>query len=141
LDPTDPNYVRNLLGSVAQVYQAIVASDFPRRAQALAREIMQTHPDLVTLQEVSLLRTQWPSDHTGVLAHIRIKKPFVREDADLSPDQEHRLEEIFSVRAKCRRWSGRCSWIGLAGPTPNYEDEPIRCSLRPMRSAILPDDD
>jgi endonuclease/exonuclease/phosphatase family metal-dependent hydrolase len=62
LDPTDPNYVRNLLGSVAQVYQAIVASDFPRRAQALAREIVETQPDLVTLQEVSLIRTQVPGD-------------------------------------------------------------------------------
>jgi endonuclease/exonuclease/phosphatase family metal-dependent hydrolase len=62
LDSTDPNYVRNLLGSVAQVYQGIVASDFPKRAQALAREIAATQPDLVTLQEVSLIRTQVPGD-------------------------------------------------------------------------------
>jgi endonuclease/exonuclease/phosphatase family metal-dependent hydrolase len=62
LDPTDPNYVRNLLGSVAQVYQAIVASDFPKRAHALAREIAETQPDLVSLQEVSLIRTQVPGD-------------------------------------------------------------------------------
>jgi endonuclease/exonuclease/phosphatase family metal-dependent hydrolase len=62
LDPTDPNYVRNLLMGVAEVYQAIVASDFPRRAQALAREIEATQPDLVALQEVSLIRTQVPGD-------------------------------------------------------------------------------
>ena len=37
LDPRDTNYVRNLLMAVAEVYQAIVASDFPKRAQALAR--------------------------------------------------------------------------------------------------------
>ena len=62
LDPTDTNYVRNLLMGVAEVYQAIVASDFPKRAQALALEIAATQPDLVTLQEVSLLRIQVPGD-------------------------------------------------------------------------------
>jgi len=62
LDPTDPSYVRNLLMGVAEVYQAIVASDFPKRAQALAREIAATEPDLVALQEVSLIRTQVPGD-------------------------------------------------------------------------------
>ena len=62
LDPTDPNYFFNLLGGVAQVYQAILASDFPARAQVLAHIISDRHPDFVTLQEVSLLRTQVPGD-------------------------------------------------------------------------------
>ena len=62
LDPTDPNYVRNLVMSVTQVYQAIVASDFPKRAQAIARLIEETQPDLVALQEVALIRTQVPGD-------------------------------------------------------------------------------
>jgi endonuclease/exonuclease/phosphatase family metal-dependent hydrolase len=62
LDPTDPGYITNLLMAVAEVYQAIIASDFPKRAQALALEIAATQPDLVTLQEVSLLRTQVPGD-------------------------------------------------------------------------------
>jgi hypothetical protein len=62
LNPTDPNYVPKLLMAVAEVYQAIVASDFPSRAHALAREIAATQPDLVALQEVSLIRTQVPGD-------------------------------------------------------------------------------
>jgi hypothetical protein len=62
LDPTDPNFVPDLLRAVAQVYQTLVASDFPHRAQALAREITAAQPDLVALQEVSLLRTQIPGD-------------------------------------------------------------------------------
>ena len=62
LDPTDPDYLRNLLMSVAEVYQTIVASDFPKRAQAVAREIAVTRPDLVALQEVSLIRSQVPGD-------------------------------------------------------------------------------
>ena len=62
LDPTDTNYVPKLLMAVAEVYQTIVASDFPKRAQALAGEIAATQPDLVSLQEVSLIRIQVPGD-------------------------------------------------------------------------------
>jgi endonuclease/exonuclease/phosphatase family metal-dependent hydrolase len=62
LDPTDPDYFRNLLMGVAQVYQTILASDFPSRAQVIAGEIAATRPDLVALQEVSLIRTQVPGD-------------------------------------------------------------------------------
>ena len=62
LDPRDTNYVRKLLAAVAEVYQTIVASDYPKRAQALAGEIAAAQPDLVTLQEVSLVGIQVPGD-------------------------------------------------------------------------------
>ena len=62
LDPSDPNYGLKLLMGVAQTYQAIIASDFPKRATAIAGEIAATQPDLVALQEVSLLRMQVPGD-------------------------------------------------------------------------------
>ena len=62
LDPADTNFVRNLLVGVAEAYQAIVASDFSKRAQVVAGEIAATHPDLVAFQEVSTLRTQVPGD-------------------------------------------------------------------------------
>jgi hypothetical protein len=44
------------------VYQRIIASDFPKRAEALARQIAITQPELIGLQEVSLLRMQTPGD-------------------------------------------------------------------------------
>lgn len=62
LNPAAPDYGLKLLMSVAQVYQTVVASDFPKRAQALAGEIAATQPDLVSLQEVALIRTQVPGD-------------------------------------------------------------------------------
>jgi Endonuclease/Exonuclease/phosphatase family len=62
LDPTDPYYGRDLLMAVAQVYQTIVASDFPKRAEALGRQIAMAQPELIGLQEVSLLRMQTPGD-------------------------------------------------------------------------------
>jgi endonuclease/exonuclease/phosphatase family metal-dependent hydrolase len=47
----------DLLAAVAQTYEEVVASNIPERAAALAREIRDTQPDLVGLQEVSIWRT------------------------------------------------------------------------------------
>jgi endonuclease/exonuclease/phosphatase family metal-dependent hydrolase len=43
--------------AAAATYQEVVASKIPERAAAIAGEIMQTRPDVVSLQEVSLWRT------------------------------------------------------------------------------------
>jgi endonuclease/exonuclease/phosphatase family metal-dependent hydrolase len=47
---------------VAQAFATIVANDFPARAKGLAREIVREQPELVGLQEVSLIRVQSPGD-------------------------------------------------------------------------------
>jgi len=62
LDPTDPDFVTKLLMAVAEVYQAIIVSDFPSRAEAIAREIKATQPELVALQEITTICTQVPGD-------------------------------------------------------------------------------
>ena len=46
------------------VWRSVTASHFPDRAAVLADEIARTKPDLVALQEVSLYRTQAPSNWT-----------------------------------------------------------------------------
>jgi endonuclease/exonuclease/phosphatase family metal-dependent hydrolase len=48
--------------AVGAAYNRIQASNFIERANSIADEIQETHPDLIGLQEVSLLRTQSPSD-------------------------------------------------------------------------------
>jgi len=48
--------------AVAQTHQTIQQTDFPERAQAIAEQVKRSLPDLIGLQEVSLLRTQFPSD-------------------------------------------------------------------------------
>lgn len=47
----------DLVAAVAQTYEEVVASNIPERAAAIVREIRDTQPDLVGLQEVSIWRT------------------------------------------------------------------------------------
>jgi endonuclease/exonuclease/phosphatase family metal-dependent hydrolase len=62
LDPGDPNFLAKLLNGVATIHARIVASDFEKRAEAVAQQIIAHSPDLVGLQEVSLIRRQSPGD-------------------------------------------------------------------------------
>ncbi|HRT09834.1 MAG TPA: hypothetical protein P5233_15745, partial [Candidatus Paceibacterota bacterium] len=56
MDPSDSNYVLNLLLSVTQVYTQIVASDPPARMAALAEEIAAQRPDIAGLEELYTIR-------------------------------------------------------------------------------------
>lgn len=47
----------------AQLWAQVQATDFPTRAQAIAAEIAVHEPELIGLQEVTLYRTQTPSDY------------------------------------------------------------------------------
>jgi endonuclease/exonuclease/phosphatase family metal-dependent hydrolase len=55
----DPNQIPVV---VAGLYQMLMQTDFPARAEALAEEIARQEPDLGGLQEVATFRTQSPSD-------------------------------------------------------------------------------
>lgn len=57
--------VENLLQvpqEVANMYDSVIASDFPGRAAAIAKSIKASQPHLIGLQEVSLIRRQSPGD-------------------------------------------------------------------------------
>ena len=47
---------------VANMYNGVIASDFPSRAASIAKSIKATQPHIVGLQEVSLVRRQSPGD-------------------------------------------------------------------------------
>ena len=53
---------QEFVAAVGSAYNKIQASNFVERANSIVNEIKQTRPDLIGLQEVSLLRTQSPSD-------------------------------------------------------------------------------
>jgi hypothetical protein len=62
LDPTDPAYFPNLISAVTGVYYEIVASQPATRLEGVANAIVQRMPEIVSVQEASLLRIQSPSD-------------------------------------------------------------------------------
>jgi hypothetical protein len=54
---------------VARVYARILSSQFQRRAEAIANEIVQAQPDVVGLQEATLLLVQSRSELPGTDPH------------------------------------------------------------------------
>jgi len=58
----DPNNTLGVPIAVAEIFQDVVSTNFPERAEAIADEIAVYSPHLIGLQEVSLIRTQSPSD-------------------------------------------------------------------------------
>ena len=55
----DPNQIPF---EVANLVGHVIATDFPARAEALADQIAASSPDVVSLQEISVFRTQSPGD-------------------------------------------------------------------------------
>ena len=62
LDPNDPNYLHNLVAAVTSVYYEIVASAPEVRLQTVANQIAKRMPDIVAVEEASLVRVQSPGD-------------------------------------------------------------------------------
>jgi len=58
-DPDDP---LGIPMAVAEIFEDVHATNFPERAEAMADIISARRPDLIALQEVSLIRTQSPGD-------------------------------------------------------------------------------
>ena len=56
-DPSDPNPAFTLIGRAAAAYAHMEQTDFPARADAIAKLIAEQSPDVVGLQEVSLWQT------------------------------------------------------------------------------------
>ena len=59
LQAQDPTQIPVL---VAEAFQTLVSTNFPERAEALAKDIEEQDPHLIGLQEVSIIRKQSPGD-------------------------------------------------------------------------------
>lgn len=62
LNPADPGYLTNLVATVTGIYYEVLASQPPVRLQGVANEIARRRPDLVAVEEASLIRTESPGD-------------------------------------------------------------------------------
>ena len=61
--------------AVAELFQTVQYTNFPERAEAIAREIWLTRPHLIGLQEVSSWYTQSPSDFFEYSSGIPLPDP------------------------------------------------------------------
>jgi hypothetical protein len=55
------------LQSVNQIFETVQASNFPERAEAIADIVMRQRPHVIGLQEVSLIRSQFPADGATIV--------------------------------------------------------------------------
>jgi endonuclease/exonuclease/phosphatase family metal-dependent hydrolase len=62
LNPTDPGYLNNLVATVTGIHREVLASQPPVRLQGVADEIVSRLPDIVAVEEASLIRTESPGD-------------------------------------------------------------------------------
>jgi endonuclease/exonuclease/phosphatase family metal-dependent hydrolase len=62
LNPADPAYLSNLVFTVTGVYYEVVSSQPAIRMEGLAKEIVARQPDIVGVEEATLLRVQSPGD-------------------------------------------------------------------------------
>ena len=62
LNPADPGYLTNLVATVTGIYYEILASQPSIRLQGVADEIATRMPDIVAVEEASLIRTESPGD-------------------------------------------------------------------------------
>ena len=62
LDPNDPTYLNNLIATVTGIYYEILTSQPAVRLDGVASQIAAQMPDIVAVQEASLIRNQSPGD-------------------------------------------------------------------------------
>jgi len=62
LDPPQPGYITNLVATVTGIYYEIVASKPEIRLQGVAKQIADRMPDVVSVEEASLIRLESPGD-------------------------------------------------------------------------------
>jgi endonuclease/exonuclease/phosphatase family metal-dependent hydrolase len=62
--------------ATTEIWDTVMATDFPERAKVLAYEIANADPDLIGLQEAAIWRIQFPADGPPILGGTPADTPF-----------------------------------------------------------------
>jgi len=65
-----------LATATTEIWDTVMATDFPERAKVLAYEIADADPDLIGLQEAAIWRTQFPGNGPPILGGTPAETPF-----------------------------------------------------------------
>jgi endonuclease/exonuclease/phosphatase family metal-dependent hydrolase len=120
-----------LLQGVRAVYEGYYARKFPARAAALAREIAETAPDLIGLQEVMLIRTQAPWDGSATPA-ATVELDYLQLLLDALEFQDLR----YTVVAQARQFDIEMPALCSSAPAPCLD---VRHTVRDV--VLARDDD
>ncbi len=102
-----------LVAAVELTFQTVLAANFPERAGRLAAEIVAKSPDMVGLQEISLLRTQSPGD--AAVGGTTPAVDTLQDYLTLLLDSLAAQGASYQVAAKVENWD-------LEMPRPNGDD-------------------
>ena len=86
------------LQSINGIYETVQATNFPERAEAIADAVMRQRPHVIGLQEVSLFRSQLPSDGEVVIDFVNGTFRFLPNAEDVVFDYLQILLDALAAR-------------------------------------------
>lgn len=101
--------------AIMMTFAEVQATDFFTRAQALAAEISSKKPDIIGLQEVILIRSQYPADFSPIPNATTIKFDFLKILLDELARRGQNYETVavsngFDMEAPGLLPDGSCCW-------------------------------
>lgn len=86
------------LQSVYEIFETVQATNFPERAEAIANIVMRERPHVIGLQEVSLIRSQFPSDGATIIDPENMTFRFLPNAEDVVYDYLQLLTNALAAR-------------------------------------------
>ena len=71
------------LQSIYEIHKTVQATNFPERAEAIADIVMRQKPHVIGLQEVSLIRSQFPADFATIVDPVSMTFRFLPNAEDV----------------------------------------------------------
>jgi hypothetical protein len=86
------------LQSIYEIFETVQATSFPERAEAIADIVMREKPHVIGLQEVSLIRSQFPSDGATIIDFDNMTFRFLPNAEDVVYDYLQLLTDALAAR-------------------------------------------
>lgn len=86
------------LQSIYEIHKTVQATNFPERAEAIADVVMRQRPHVIGLQEVSLIRSQFPSDGQTIIDPVSMTFRFLPNAEDVVFDYLELLTNALAAR-------------------------------------------
>jgi endonuclease/exonuclease/phosphatase family metal-dependent hydrolase len=86
------------LQSIYEIHKTVQATNFPERAEAIADVVMRQKPHVIGLQEVSLIRSQFPADFATIVDPVSMTFRFLPNAEEVVFDYLQLLTDALAAR-------------------------------------------